>query len=284
MLSLSGELTVSGTNTSGCALASTASSDTAINVTGTATASTYVTFGGCCGSGTATASDRPASTYRPPVKNPYTAADTTLAGLSSFTCDPIPTPALRSGVMTTLLSPHNNTGKAYCTDLVVTTGDPQVLVLPGTYFFKNASLVINGGQFLCASTCSVTRNGMTFVFTGDAGSVGTVTIGSAATVTLAARRTVDATADGFPSFAGLLFYGTGLSPVSLSLQNVGVAPMVGGVYFPNAALSFTGNQSSPSACIVLVASAVTLYSNSQLATTGCGSTTRPSVQSARLTQ
>lgn len=279
-LSLSGDLTVSGTYSTGCALASNSSSTTAINVTGSATAATFTSFGGCCGSGTVSYTARPPAPYRPVVTNPYKAADALTFTVN--TCVTPPAPDLTTGVI--WLSPHNTSGNGFCADIVVNTGDVYK-VLPGTYFFKNASLILNGGQFLCGSTCSVTRNGMTFVFTGDTGSIGTVTIGSGATVTLAARRTVDATADGFPALAGLLFYGRGLSPVSLSQQNAsGIAPIVGGIYFPNAALSFTGNTASPSACIVLIAKSVALYSNSHLAATGCGNTARPLIQSVRLTQ
>ncbi len=187
--------------------------------------------------------------------------------------------------------PYETSGRAYCSasevvgggNLVVSSG-VTVNVPSGTYFFNNVSLIVTaGGKIACAATCTPGGSyGTTFVFTGTAGSIGTVNI-TGGTVTLIPLKT-NAT---FSALSGILFYGRGTATATIAQSNtIGKQPIGGGIYFPNSTLLFTGNTSSQSSCLSLVAGTVTLYSNARLDTTLCSSygTSLASIQGVRLVQ
>jgi hypothetical protein len=293
-LATSGTLEVSGTMVnSGCVFASNSTSAAAINVTGTLLASSLTAAGGCCGTGSINLSGRPASPYHPWTINPYSAADAlTLPGFGPASCDRIPDAVAVAGTPTITLVPYETSGHAYCSatdvagggDLVVGSG-VTVAVPSGTYFFNNISLLVSaGGKIACAATCTPGGTyGTTFVFTGSAGTIGTVNI-TGGTVTLIALKTNAA----FPALGGILFYGRGTGTFTIAQANsVGQQPIGGGIYFPNATvLQFTGNTISQSNCISLVAPAITLYSNARLDITQCATygTSVAAIQGVRLVQ
>lgn len=288
-LATTGSLTVSGTvSASNCIFASNATSAAAISIAGALSASSATAAGGIAVSGSFTAGGRPASPYHPWTINPYTSADSlALPAFTAATCDPFP--AAVGSVIT--LVPYETSGRAYCSasevvgggNLVVSSG-VTVNVPSGTYFFNNVSLIVTaGGKIACAATCTPGGSyGTTFVFTGTAGSIGTVNI-TGGTVTLIPLKT-NAT---FSALSGILFYGRGTATATIAQSNtIGKQPIGGGIYFPNSTLLFTGNTSSQSSCLSLVAGTVTLYSNARLDTTLCSSygTSLASIQGVRLVQ
>ena len=284
-LALSGDLRVTGTSiSSACAFAGNGTSSTAVSVTGALLASTATAVGGCCGAGTVTLSGRPSSPYHPLTTNPYAAADAlTLPSFSAASCDAIPAAVLVAAVPTITLVPYNPASpRAYCSNLVVSAGI-TVAVPSGTYFFNNASLTVNGGKITCQTTCAPGASyGTTFVFTGATGSIGTIAITTGWVTLIPLKNNAN-----FPALNGILFYGRGLGTATVAAANTaGRQPIGGALYFPYAALQFTGNTASPSSCLSLVALSLTLYSTSRLATTACANygTTLASMQGARIVQ
>ncbi len=253
-LSLTGDLTVSGTlRAPGCGLASDNNDSTAINVTGSLTALTITAVGNYAGSPTLT---RPAAPYHPPTANPYSSADS--ATLPTFgTCT---TPTVNNGVINPLLPYERNGNVAYCGLTIDGINVTSVyLQAPGTFFFTGP-VMMTGGTLWC--TFCNNSTGISIVMLG---STATLNIGS-----IAFGTNINAgTNASFPALSGILLYGRGTSPVGISLQGATTSPMDGGVYFPNATLTFTGSATSPSSCLSLVAASITLYSTFSLAVTGC---------------
>ena len=299
VLSTTGDLTISGTSiSSGCAFASNSTSSTAINVTGGLLGSTAATVGGCCGSGSVSLTGKPSSPYHPPTLNPYSAADAlAFPTFDASTCDDIPAPATYNGSNNTyrgqsviLLVPYNPAApRAYCQTLSVTAGMP-VIVPSGTYFFNNASLLMNGGVISCEATCAAPLlTGSTFIFTGDTGSIGTVGVGAGKTCNTSGTFSVIArqTNTYFPALSGILFYGRGIANASICASNArGRQPLGGGIYFPNSLLTFSGNSTNPSTCVSMVAKTLTLASRTTIDTTGCAvyGTALAQMQGVRLVQ
>jgi Flp pilus assembly protein TadG len=279
-LSLTGDLTVSGTLTAfSCGLASNASDSTAINVTGSLEALTVAAVGGCSPVSACAVPPLfiPAAAYHPATPNPYSTADAvsfpTFAGATCATSIPVPDP---SGNIAIWQGSYETSGQAYCTDLVPVAG--QTLVFrPGTYIFYNASFTALAGTIEC-QYCDGSA-GVSIVFLGT----GTLTIEPGATIS-----TINAAASNstFPALSGLLFYGRGTSPVNVSLLASGAAPPAGAFYFPNASLTFTGSASNPSPCLSLVAGTVNLYSTFTLIPSGCttSGTSLAQMQGARIVE
>ncbi len=293
VLSTSGDLSITGTSiSSGCAFASNSTSSTALNVTAGLLGSTAATVGGCCGSGTVTLNGRPASPYHPATVNPYTAADAlSFPTFNAGNCDTFPSSlpyhgsnGLYQGKNVVLLVPYNPASpRAYCNATLTVTAGTTVLVPSGTYFFNNASLTMSGGVMSCDLTCAPGGNvGATFIFTGDTGNIGTVTI-TGGTFSVIAQKTNASYSD----LNGILFYGRGLGTATVAASNTsGKQPLGGGIYFPNSILQFTGNYLNPSSCVSMVANTVVLYGRTSVATTGCGSygTSLAMMQGVRIVQ
>lgn len=281
VLSTSGDLTISGTSTSGCAFASNSTSSTAINVTGVSTLSltTATSVGGCCGSGSFTTSGKPSSPYHPATSNPYVAADAlAFPTFDASLCDTIPAPAVYNGsnnlfrgTNVILLVPYNPASpRAYCENLSVTTAAP-VLVPSGTYFFNNASLLMNGGSISCEVTCTSSRPfGSTFIFTGSTGTIGSVDYGTGSCGASGSFSVIALkTNTNFSALNGVLFYGRGVANARICASNTGGRqPLGGGIYFPKSLLTFSGT-TGVTACIVLVAETITLASSTNIASTSC---------------
>jgi len=267
-LTLTGDLTVSGTvGANVCGLASNATDDNAISVAGTFAGLTLTAVGGCgavanCGPGTVSLT-QPAAPYHPPTPNPFIGADAIVfPAFAGGTCAPPPTAV--AGVIQ--LTPYETSGKAYCSD--ITLAASQTLQFgPGTYIFYNASLTASAGTIQClgcsAATSGVSATpgaGLSIVFLGT----GTPTIVQNAVVCTLYAPPANAA---FAALSGILFYGRGISPATISLQNPPTCakipkpgPINGGVYFPNATLNFTGNPTSQfqSVCLPLVADTMVL--------------------------
>jgi len=282
-LALTGDLAVTGTvRAPGCGLASNANDSTAINLTGgSLTALTVAAVGGCTPDAACAAPPlvKPAAPYHPPTTNPYAIADAaTLPSFSTCTAPPLPD---SFGNINPLKPYETNGNVAYC-GLTIDgfTTKTVTLQAPGTYFFYNSSLTMTGGTLQC-QFCSGTT-GVSVVFLGSGGLIGTLNIGAGATVS-----TINAgTNTTFPPLGGIVFYGRGTSPVNVSLQTAAPGPLDGAIYFPNAALTFTGNATTVSNCISLVAASMTLYSTFSLAVTGCPaySTLAPQMMEPRIVQ
>lgn len=301
LMALSGGLTVNGTsNSTTCTFASNANTSTAINVTGSVNLQSLNSAGGCCGSGSVTIRGRPIGAYQVPSINNFAVADAVvLPTFTSATCDSTMPPAISvASVPTITLVPYETSNRAYCpTGGTWTIPSGTTVVVPsGTFFFHNTSIVVNGtlkcgGVPLCTTAGAGGVTGNTIVLTGTTGAIGTLTIASTATITLSAPATPNT---GFPGLRGLLFYGRGISPVSVNLITRSPnAPPYGGWYFPNAAMTFLGNQSSTvtippisgSTCIPIVANGITL-GTSQFSIASCTAygTSPPTMQAARLVQ
>jgi Flp pilus assembly protein TadG len=261
---------------------------------------------------------RPNSSYQPPTTNPYTTIDAQIApnlpiSTAQITCIPVPGTsgntclATRTAVQVTsgALVPSTGDGDRpsptcvpggtvcayYNMDITIPAGG-SVTMPPGTYFFINSSLDIEGAlQCMTnnaqnqSATCDpndtsdfaggagpVGTFGVTIVLTGSAAAgVGSLTIGPGATVILSAPACATYPAASPGSCAsplnGILFYrdpqglsGTTVSPVVRIADSAGNSVFNGGLYFPNAYVAFAANN-SPSlvpACTILVAGFLTL--------------------------
>jgi Flp pilus assembly protein TadG len=275
-LSLTGELAVQGTvNANSCALASNANDSTAINVTGTLNGLGATTVGGCCGPGTVNLAG-PSAPYHPPTPDPYgTANAITFPPFVGGKCVSAPTPN-PAGVIT-LTSYEASGGQAYCSDVDIGAGQTLQFVASGTYIFYNASLNVTAGSIQC-QFCTVTGQaiGVNIVF------LGTGTLNTANAI-VSGNMSAAYNNPTFPALGGILFYGQGTSPASISLAS-SPAAISGAIYFPNAALTFT--MASTSNCLSLVAGTMTLFGTMSLAPSGCSvfNTSLAQIQGVRLVQ
>ncbi len=323
-------------NSVGCMYASNASdtgSTTAVEIPSARINAYGVTSVGSC-TGCDNARNvlwRPATFYQPPTINPYTAIDT-LALPTSFTSISVPStlpasymlvPATATGTFntgTTAAATYSwTTGQqyyAYTSNLVIPAGTTVTLV-PGTYFFVNASLTLNGGTIQCkvstspgAGPCNPGTQGVTIILTGNPStSVGTLTIASAASVNLgalASQGSVFANSSGlgaaYNGLNGILFYRSGQA----SGENVG-APGVditgkttspftvlnGGMYFPNSYVSYGANDnvcftnSCQPSCAVIIAGYLSLTNAASTFISGNCSvygTFTPEIQAVRVVE
>ncbi|GGF19596.1 hypothetical protein GCM10011611_26930 [Aliidongia dinghuensis] len=119
---------------------------------------------------------------------------------------------------------------------------------PGIYYVN--------GSISFGSQASVSGNGVTIVTSGSVSGTG------GASLSLSAATTADATNGAIP---GIVFAGNSTASSSLSGNN---SPSITGVvYYPNGTLFFQGDaQGGSSGCLQVVAAAITLSGNSQMAT------------------
>jgi hypothetical protein len=213
---------------------------------------------------------------------------------------------------------------------VQVTISSDVTIYPGTYLFVDSSLTIQSGTVQCMAYSNANvgpcdpnvalaegvpsysvlgMTGVAFVFTGDSpgnlvvcgsAAFGRCPGGTGASVTLSAQAT-----NGFsPALNGVLFYRSSTSPSPdgsanapvVYIDDSGNTLLEGGMYFPNAYVSFTANTGSifPVSCAIVVAGVLTLgypssASSLPVATTqfsegGCGlfGTPTPFVQTVQL--
>jgi hypothetical protein len=142
---------------------------------------------------------------------------------------------------------------------------------PGTYFFYNAAIKINGGYVTC-STCTSSGSGtgkvtvgVTFVLLGDSSvdiSGGTVKLFASTT------NTFDS------SLNGILIDDQAPTKSSNNVSIGGGSNVqLGGVmYFPNVEVTWNGTTENPNmACTQVIANAITITGNSYLSSQECGS-------------
>jgi Flp pilus assembly protein TadG len=170
-------------------------------------------------------------------------------------------------------------------DLQLTTGK-TVNLTPGTYFFYNASIIVNGGTLTC--------NGCTIILTGNTpppDKLGKISI-NGGTVTMSASKT-PAYADA--NYTGVLFYmdkkftehQTSCGNAQVSIQGSSTITLNGGMYFPNASVCVTGNAFSTSeSCLSLVGWSITYTGSGTQDLSGCSTTgtKTATVQSVNLVQ
>jgi len=227
---------------------------------------TLLTSGGCSGcSGSNVTLTRRFSEYQPPTPDPYAAVQTvTLPTFSGKACVSSPVP----------WSPTNP--QAFCGNKWQVSSGQTVNLTPGTYFFYNASIDIQGGATVTCLTCSPGGAGVTFILTGSSASkVGSLSLAGNANALLNApalgyaetHTYFGCSATSCP-FGGILFYmdqqaspGTGgKPPVAV---NGNSSTLTGGLYFPSVYVSYSGDMSGNGAgCTVLVANNITFTGGS----------------------
>jgi hypothetical protein len=282
-------------NASNCALASNKTGPNSISFGGnkaTVSNGTLVAEGGCSNCGNSSGY----LTYQPPTSNPYSAiynmstgTGMTMPNFSGSHCLAIPT----VGSSTPPLKPWSAAApNAYCgtngnsAGSTLSTSNGNVLnFVPGTYFFQDASLTFNGGTVNCVG-CTPGGAGVTIILTGtNANKIGSISVGGNATVNLNAPATNDwchsagSGCSPATAFDGVLFYmdkianptnGNGNAPVVLSGN--GNVHLTGGMYFPTANVTYSGDVSSSNsvvACTEIIGYQFNITGNSTLNIAGC---------------
>jgi hypothetical protein len=160
----------------------------------------------------------------------------------------------------------NSTG-AYG-NLTVTTGD-SVTFNPGTYFFYDAAIKINGG--------TVNGTGVTLVLLGDS----SLSI-SGGTVNLSAPTT-NAT---YPNLSGVLIddQAPNKSNNAVTVNGGGTVKLGGAMYFPNVDVSWGGTAATDTSCSMVIANTLTITGNTYMSTGGCAPGTVAKTQVVVLVQ
>jgi hypothetical protein len=177
------------------------------------------------------------------------------------------------------VSPNSGGTGAY-KDLSVSTGD-YVDFAPGTYFFYNATIKINGGTVTCSTCTSAPTSGVTLVLLGTTTSL---TI-SGATVNLSAPKT-----NTFSSaLNGVLIDDQAQNPnpnkVAVTVNGNGTVKLGGAMYFPHADVSWGGTAASDfTTCSMVVANTLTINGNAYLSTAGCAKNTIAETQVVALVE
>jgi hypothetical protein len=146
----------------------------------------------------------------------------------------------------------NSTG-AYG-NLTVSTGD-TVNFAPGTYFFYDAAIKINGG--------TVTGTDVTFVLLGDSSlsiSGGTVDLSAPAINTTSSHLNGVLIDDQAPN----------KSKNAVTVNGGGTVKLGGAMYFPNVDVNWGGTTASSfTTCSMVIANTLTINGNAYLSTNGC---------------
>jgi len=172
-----------------------------------------------------------------------------------------------SGKCNTVTLNPNSTG-AYG-NLTVTTGD-NVTFNPGTYFFYNAAINLNGG--------TVTGTGVTLVLLGDS----SLSI-SGATVRLSAPTTNTFSSD----LNGVLIddQAPNKSNNKVNVNGGGNVQLGGAMYFPHVDVSWGGTAANTNTtCAEVIANTVTITGNAYMSTQNCAPGTIAHTQVVALVQ
>ncbi|HEY8611932.1 MAG TPA: hypothetical protein VIL69_11645 [Roseomonas sp.] len=281
ILALNGGVSMGGnslTTSTNCVLASNSTGPNAITVGGSATVrtSSLVSSGGCnnCSDSSVTL-DRPYAEYQPPTLNPFAKLDSkTLPTFTTSNCVSMPTGSA-------ITSPYP---KAFCGSELRVGSNQTSTIEPGIYYLNNASLRLQG-----TLTCPNCTNGagVTFIFTGDPGSIGSLDITAQASIQLSAPRSPQDT-----DYAGILFYRDRRATqgsTGATMNGGAGTKLVGGMYFPTSYVKFNGNSGlNASECTALVANTVDLTGTAQtyLSIAGCAAagTVMPSSQNVRFVE
>jgi hypothetical protein len=190
----------------------------------------------------------PYNYYMPPATNPLQGLDND-SSLNGRTGND--KPCKGSSCSTVTLNP-NSTG-AYG-NLTVTTGD-NVTFNPGTYFFYNATIKINGG--------TVNGTGVTLVLLGDS----SLSI-NGGTVNLSAPAT-NAT---YPQLSGVLIddQAPHKSSNAVTVSGGGTVTLGGAMYFPNVDVTWSGTaQNANTTCSQVIANSLTMSGSAYMSTQNC---------------
>jgi hypothetical protein len=268
-----GDVSIQGSgnlNMPHCEIAANGTDPTAINDQGNGnqvTVYTMVTSGGCSGcSAKGVTLTRPASSYQPPTPDPYAAIlSVTLPTFSGNSCVSSPVPW------------SSTNPRAYCSNKWQVSSGQTVDLTPGTYFFYNASVAIQGGATVRCSQCTPGGAGVTIILTGSSPSkVGSLSIGGNAVVQLNApamsyamnSNTYFGCSSASCPFGGILVYmDQQASPGSGGNPPVGIngnsSSLTGGLYFPSVYVSYSGDSAANgSGCTVLVGNNLTFTGGS----------------------
>jgi hypothetical protein len=188
----------------------------------------------------------PYNYYMPPATNPLQVLDTESFNTRTGNTKPC------SGSCNTVTLNPNSTG-AYG-NLTVTTGD-NVTLNPGTYFFYNATIKINGG--------TVNGTGVTIVLLGDSSlsiSGGTVNLSAPATNTTSSDLNGVLIDDQAPN----------KSNNAVTVNGGGTVTLGGAMYFPNVDVTWSGTaQNANTTCSEVIANSLTMSGNAYMSSQNC---------------
>jgi Flp pilus assembly protein TadG len=258
-LTIGGSSNITG---NGCGLMS----DTAVkyNSTPTFSGSGWAVNGvnGCVASAGHCALSVPYNYNMLPATNPLAILDGTNQSFNSWTSTGSPNDLACSGTLT----PNNSTN--LYRKLTCTTGD-TVTFSPGTYFFYNGAIKINGG--------TVNGTGVTLVLLGDS----SLSI-SGGTVNLSAPA-INSTSS---ALNGVLIDDQAPSKSSNNVTINGSTVSLGGaMYFPNVDVTWGGNvQNTSTTCTEVIAKTLTINGNAYLSTANCAPGTVAQSQVVALVQ
>jgi hypothetical protein len=258
-LTIGGSSNITG---NGCGLMS----DTAVkyNSTPTFSGSGWAVNGvnGCVASAGHCALSVPYNYNMLPATNPLAILDGTNQSFNSWTSTGSPNDLACSGTLT----PNNSTN--LYRKLTCTTGD-TVTFSPGTYFFYNGAIKINGG--------TVNGTGVTLVLLGDS----SLSI-SGGTVNLSAPA-INSTSS---ALNGVLIDDQAPSKSSNNVTINGSTVSLGGaMYFPHVDVTWGGNvQNTSTTCTEVIAKTLTINGNAYLSTANCAPGTVAKSQVVALVQ
>ncbi|WP_035663567.1 pilus assembly protein TadG-related protein [Bradyrhizobium sp. Ec3.3] len=213
----------------------------------------------------------------PPATNPLQVLDTASFNsrtgndkpATSITCPTSPPPP--TGTNKCYSTAPNSTG-AYG-NLTVTTGD-WVDFAPGTYFFYNAAIKINGGAVTCTTCTSwaTTGLGVTLVLLGDS----SISI-TGGTVSLSAPKTNTTSS----ALNGVLIddQAPHKSNNAVTINGSGTVALGGAMYLPNVDVTWSGTTANTNTnCSEVIANSVTMSGGAYMSTQNCLPNTVPFTQ------
>jgi hypothetical protein len=273
-LQIGGNATVASSN---CVLASNRPGADSIQIFGSAnvTAEGLSALGECDGCSSAILATPYIQYAGAPATNPFEALNNNfpLAQTPACAAQPNFSGGNRSQTYLPTIPPGglaaNATLTAYCGNVTLNAND-RLNLEPGIYYFHNAGLRVNGGNLTCTN-CVAGSSGVSIVFTGDPATIGTVRIAGNGTINLIAGPQHNT------EYTGILFYrdvraNSNLGNLQTTINGGSNTRLSGGMYFPSSDVTYNGNMTATTPCVVLVAQSVSLSGNSSTAldNSGCG--------------
>jgi hypothetical protein len=150
-------------------------------------------------------------------------------------------------------------------NLTVTTGH-YVNLAPGTYFFYNANIKLNGGTVTCTSCTSWTGSGVgvTLVLLGNS----SISIAGGAKVNLSASKTNTTSSD----LNGVLIddQAPNGNNNAVTINGGGTVALGGAMYFPNVDVTWSGTiANANTTCSEVIANSLTMSGGANLSSQGC---------------
>lgn len=231
---------------------------------------------GCSPAGTCANPGVTHNYFMPYANNPLSKLDS--KSFNSLTSTGKPNDLACSGALAPNTPP--NSTNLY-RNLTCTNGN-TVNFSPGTYFFYNATIKINGGTITC-NACTAwppsgTGLGVTLVLLGDS----SISIAAGAVVNLSAPYTNTFSSD----LNGVLIDDQAPSKTSNKVDiNGGTVKLGGAMYFPHVDVTWNGNaQSANTTCSEVIARTLTMGGGGYLSTDGCVPSTTAYTQVVTLVQ